>query len=97
FVRAGPIPEFLWEQEGKSRKRLSWQSSLRWPVAIVYERLNPEGSYVLRLNGTGDVRPKIDGETVQPLAYSRALGELKEYAVPREALADGRLVVTFDP
>ena len=97
FVSAGPMPAFLWEQEGKSRKRLSWQSSLRWPVAIVYERLNPAGSYTLRLNGTGDVRPKIDGQTVQPLVNSRTLGEPKEYAVPREALADGRLVVTFDP
>jgi hypothetical protein len=97
FVRAGPMPEFLWELDGKSRKRLSWQSSLRWPVAIVYERLNPEGSYTLRLNGTGDVKPKIDGQTVPPLAYSRTLGEPKEYAVPHDALADGRLVVTFDP
>ena len=32
-----------------------------------------------------------------PVVSSRTLGEPKEYAVPRDALADGRLVVTFDP
>jgi hypothetical protein len=97
FVRAGATPHFSWEQEGKSRKRLSWQSSLRWPLAIVYERLDPQASYTLKLNGIGDVKPRIDGEAVEPSRYSRLLGELKEYVVPRSALADGRLVVTFDP
>jgi hypothetical protein len=96
-VRAGPLPHFVWEQEGKSRQRLTWQSSLRWPIAIVYERLDPSRSYTLRLNGVGEARPKIDGQPVQPAAYSRTLGELKEYAVPPGALADGRVVVTFEP
>jgi hypothetical protein len=97
FVRGGPLPHFVWEQDGMSRKRLSWQSSLRWPVAIVYERLDPHASYTLRLNGEGDVRPRIDGQTVQAANYSRALGAFKEYVVPPDALVDGRLVVTFDP
>ena len=96
FVRGGPTPHFSWEQEGKSRKRLSWQSSLRWPLAIVYERLDPQASYTLRLNGVGDAKPRIDGEIVQPKGYGRTLGELKEYDVPATALSDGRLVVTFD-
>jgi len=34
---------------------------------------------------------------VNATSTSRTLGELKEYAVPREALTDGRVVVTFDP
>ena len=97
FVRSGPAPHFSWEQEGKSRKRLSWQSSLRWPLAIVYERLDSQASYALRLNGIGDAKPRIDGETVAAKSYGRALGELKEYEVPAAAVADGRLVVTFDP
>lgn len=100
FVRGSPLPHFVWEQEGRSRKRLSWQSSLRWPLAIVYERLDAQGTYTLRLNGVGEARPRIDGQAVQPMqamSSSRTLGEFKEYAVPREALADGRVVVTFDP
>jgi hypothetical protein len=96
FVRGGPAPHFSWEQEGKSRKRLSWQSSLRWPLAIVYERLDSQASYTLRLNGVGDAKPRIDGELVQAKSYGRTLGELKEYDVPATALEDGRLVVTFD-
>jgi hypothetical protein len=96
FVRVGPNAHFSWEQEGKSRKRLSWQSSLRWPLAIVYERLDPKASYTLRLNGVGDAKPKIDGEPAPPRAYGRALGEVKEYDVSSAALADGRLVVTFE-
>jgi hypothetical protein len=97
FVRRGPDPHFIWEQEGKSRKRLSWQSSLRWPLAIVYERLDPSRSYTLRLNGNGDARPRLNGQPATPLVYSRVLGELKEYRIPPEALKDGRIVVTFDP
>jgi hypothetical protein len=94
---AGPSPHFVWEHDGKSRQRLTWQSSLRWPLAIVYERLDPEASYVLRLNGVGDARPKIDGAAAAPSAYSKVLGELKEYPVPAAAVADGRVVVTFEP
>ena len=100
FVKRSPLPHFVWEQEGKSRQRLSWQSSLRWPLAIVYEGLDPQKTYTLRLNGVGEVRPRIDGQAVPPLqavSGSRTLGEFKEYAVPREALADKRVVVTFDP
>jgi hypothetical protein len=96
-VRSGPMPHFVWEREGQSRQRLTWQSSLRWPVAIVYERLDPKASYTLRLNGPGDAKPKVDGQPVTPTVYSRTLGELKEYPVPAAAIADGRLVVTFEP
>lgn len=96
-VTGGPLPHFIWEREGKSRQRLTWQSSLRWPVAIVYERLDQQASYTLRLNGVGDAKPRIDGEPGVPSAYSKVLGELKEYPVPPSAIADGRLVITFDP
>ena len=54
-------------------------------------------TYLLRLNGNGDVRPRIDGQAVTPAAYSRVMGELKEYRVPADALKDGRVVITFDP
>jgi hypothetical protein len=96
-VRGGPLPHFVWEREGQSRQRLTWQSSLRWPVAIVYERLDPKASYTLRLNGPGDAKPKVDGELVMAAVPSRTLGELKEYPVPAAALADRRIVVTFEP
>jgi hypothetical protein len=95
--RVGPLPLFVWEQNGQSRARLSSQTTLRWPVAIVYERLDPQRAYTLRLNGLGEARPRIDGQPVAPTSSGRMPDVFKEYAVPREALSDGRLVVTFDP
>jgi hypothetical protein len=35
FVHGNPTPHFVSEREGKGRKRQSWQTNLRWPVAIV--------------------------------------------------------------
>jgi hypothetical protein len=97
FIDAGPIPHFVWEDQGKSRKRLSWQTSLRWPLALVYDQIDPAASYVVRLNGPGDIKLKIDGELVEPVKYSKTLGELKEYRVPAAALVDRKVELTFDP
>jgi hypothetical protein len=97
FIEAGPIPHFVWEDQGKSRKRLSWQTSLRWPLALVYDQIDPAASYVVRLNGPGEIKLKIDDEPVEPIKYSKNLGELKEYRVPAAALADRKVVLTFDP
>jgi hypothetical protein len=97
FIDAGPIPHFLWEDQGKSRKRLSWQTSLRWPLALVYDQIDPAASYIVRLNGPGDIKLKIDDEPVEPVKYGKTLGELKEYRVPAAALADRKVVLTFDP
>jgi hypothetical protein len=97
FVEAGPIPHFVWEDQGKSRKRLSWQTSLRWPLALVYDQIDPAATYIVRLNGPGDVRLKIDDVLTEPVRYSRTLGELKEYRVPAAALADRKVVLTFAP
>ena len=97
FIDAGPIPHFVWEDQGKSRKRLSWQTSLRWPLALVYDQIDPAASYVVRLNGPGEIKLKIDDEPVEPIKYSKNLGELKEYRVPAAALADRKVVLTFDP
>jgi hypothetical protein len=97
FIEAGPIPHFVWEDQGKSRKRLSWQTSLRWPLALVYDQIDPAATYVVRLNGPGDIKLKIDDELVQPVRFSRELGELKEYRVPAAAIADRKIVLTFDP
>ena len=97
FIDAGPIPHFVWEDQGKSRKRLSWQTSLRWPLALVYDQIDPAANYVVRLNGPGDVKLKIDDVLVEPVKYGKTLGELKEYRVPAAALADRKVVLTFDP
>lgn len=97
----GPIPHFTWEG-GPTRTRLSWLTSLRWPSAIVYEALDPSATYVVRLNviardKAGDVRLRLDGQPAMPTRKPVERGELYEFAVPAELIADGRLELTFDP
>jgi hypothetical protein len=92
----GPTPHFTWEQEGRSRKRLSWQVSLRWPIALVYEQIDPAARYVVRLNGNGDVRLRINGTPVQPSHASTTLGDPKVFDVPLEAIRSRRIVLSFD-
>lgn len=91
-----PTPHFSWEDQGRSRKRLSWLTSLRWPPALRYTGLDSGATYVVRLNGNGDVRLRIDGVPAEARQYSTVLGEPKEYVVPPAALADGVVTLTFD-
>ena len=92
----GPTPHFTWEENGRSRKRLSWQVSLRWPIALVYEQIDPAAAYVVRLNGNGDVRLRINGQPVTARHPSTTIGDPKEFVVPAEAVRSRRIVLTFD-
>jgi hypothetical protein len=95
-LQEGPTPHFTWEDAGRSRKRLSWQDSLRWPLAIVYEQVDPGASYVVRVNGNGEARLRINGLPATPRAYGTVLGAFKEYPVPPEAVRSRKLTITFD-
>jgi len=92
----GPMPHVQWEDSGRSRKRLSWQVSLRWPIALVYEQIDPLARYVVRLNGNGAVRLRINGVPVTPRHDSTTLGDPKEFDVPADAVRSRRVVLTFD-
>jgi hypothetical protein len=92
----GPSPHFTWEDQGLSRKRLSWQVSLRWPIALVYEQVDATAGYLVRLNGNGDVRLRINGEPITARRKSTTLGTPSEFVVPAAAVGSGRIVVTFD-
>ncbi|HEX7088394.1 MAG TPA: hypothetical protein VF198_18695, partial [Vicinamibacterales bacterium] len=97
----GPMPHFTWEG-GPTRTRLSWLTSLRWPSAIVYEALDPAATYIVRLHvvareKAGDVRLRLDGRPVAPIRTPSVPGELYEFEVPAELVADRRLELTFDP
>jgi hypothetical protein len=92
----GPSPHFTWESEGRSRRRLSWQVSLRWPIALVYDQIDPESRYVVRLNGNGLVRLRINGVPVIARHDSAVLGDPKEFDVPADAVRSRRVVLTFD-
>ena len=95
-----PIPHFTWEG-GPSRTRLSWLTSMRWPKGIVYRHLDPDATYLVRLNvirpkAPGEVRLRIDGQAVAPSRAARERGDLVEFAVPASLVKDGVITLTFD-
>lgn len=91
----GPEPTFWWWDQGKSRARLSWQSTM-WPKRMVYEALDPAGEYVVRTSGYGQCLLRVDGQRIQPTVDGKLMGEFKEFPVPPEALRDRKLILTWD-
>ena len=97
LMEKNPSPGFWWWDEGSSRKRLSWQTSLDWPLGLVYQRLDPAASYRVRLTGYGEARLRLNGESATPTLYGKGIGEFKEFPVPPRLLKEGKLLLTFDP
>jgi len=89
--------DHAWWDNGMNRSRLSWLTCLRWPVGLRYEGLDRNARYTIRLTGRGDVRLRADGVLLTPTKYSKKIGEFKEFDVPPEKVADGQLLLTFDP
>jgi hypothetical protein len=95
-MRTNPNPDFSWTDLGRSRRRLSWISSMDWPVAVKYDGVDPHGKYLVRATGYRDILLKINGQRVLPTVDGRGIGEVKEFAVPTKALREGKLTLTFD-
>ncbi len=93
---AHPEPVLWWWDNGQSRARLSWQTSMNYPEAMVYEGLDPNAQYVVRCGGYGKFLMRIDGELVPMPKDKVEMGEHMEFAVPAEALADRKVVLTWD-
>jgi len=91
-----PNPGHWWWDDGFSRRRLSWQVSMDWPLAVRYENVDPNADYVIRMTGYGDALTRINQERVKPTLYGRGIGEIKEFPVPRDALRSGQIEVTWD-
>lgn len=90
-----PHPTFWWWDQGKSRARLSWQTTM-WPAAMVYEGVDPNTSYVVRSTGYGQALLRINGERVTPTKNGKEMGEIKEFPVPGKFVRTRRLVLTWD-
>lgn len=89
-------PHFSWEDQGRSRKRLAWLTSLRWPRAIRYSDLDAAATYRIRLTITGDIRLRIDGVPVEVKDMGAFVAGWHEAEVPAAAVADGSVTLTFD-
>lgn len=87
--------DIAWWDNGKSRKRLSFQTFQRCPV-IEYTNLDPGTRYIVRVCGFGDALIRADGQRLSPTEYHKEADTFKEWVVPLNANADGKITITFD-
>lgn len=87
--------DIAWWDNGKSRKRLSFQTFQRCPV-IEYTNLDPNARYLVRVCGSGDALIRADGHRLSPTVYNKEPETFKEWLVPLIANSDGKITITFD-
>ena len=78
-----PTPTFWWLNNGKSHSRLSWQTSVDFPEAVVYEGLDPKASYVVRTTGYGRALLRVNGKRVQATEDGRGSASSKFFPCRR--------------
>ena len=84
-------PMFWWLDQGMSRLRLSSQTTM-WPKKLSYEGIDPTARYTVKTGGQGKSLLSIDGK----LVTGQKNDDFFEFEVPAEALADGRLELTWE-
>jgi hypothetical protein len=94
--RRQDTPNFDWWDDGFSRQRHSFMSSMRWPLGIEYNGIDFTASYTVRVTGYGECLLKINGQRVAHTLYGKGIGEIKEFPVPAELIKNGKISVTFD-
>jgi len=87
--------DYLWENNGMSRKRLSTQLFQFSPV-LEYTELNPNTDYLIRIAGYGEALLCANGERLKPTKYEKGFEQFKEFPFPKELIKDGKLKITFD-
>ncbi len=93
----GRVPHFMWWDEGRCRLRLSWQSNMPWHATVlVYDLLDDDATYRLRLTGFGSLMPMVNGERLNAIRDSEEIGVVREFEIPNGFVRDGKLEITFD-
>jgi hypothetical protein len=87
--------DYLWENDGKSRKRLSTQLFQFTPM-LQYDELDPNTNYLIRVAGYGEALLRANGERLKPTKYEKGYEQFKEFPLPKELIKDGKLIITFD-
>src|SRR6185312_4227726 len=90
-----PTASFWWWEQGKSRARLSWQTTM-WPRSIIYQGLDPEAAYLVRSTGSGQQLLRINGDRITPSVSSKQMGGINEFVVPAEYVKGRKLVLTWE-
>ncbi|HRX12855.1 MAG TPA: hypothetical protein P5210_14435, partial [Draconibacterium sp.] len=87
--------DYLWENDGFSRKRLSTQLFQFTPV-LEYTELDPNSDYLIRVAGFGEALLRANGERLKPTKYEKGFEQFKEFPLHKELIKDGKLKITFD-
>ena len=87
--------DYLWENDGFSRKRLSTQLFQFSPV-LQYNELDANADYLIRVSGYGEALLRANGELLKPTKYEKGFEQFKEFPLPKKLIKDGKLKITFD-
>ena len=87
--------DFLWENDGLSRKRLSTQL-FQFTPTLEYRDLDPGSNYLIRVSGYGEALLRANGERLKPTKYEKGFEEFKEFPLPKDLIKDGHLKISFD-
>ena len=87
--------DVAWWDNGKSRRRLSTQLFQGAPE-LVYENLDPNGRYIIRIAGEGEALLRVNGERIAPVVYNKEMETFKEFLIDRKYVSNGKMTVTFD-
>ncbi|MBX3252608.1 MAG: hypothetical protein KF862_00600 [Chitinophagaceae bacterium] len=87
--------DIAWWDNGKSRKRLSFQTFQGTPQ-LDYKDLDPNARYIIRVCGFGEALLRVDGIRLSPLQYNKEADTFKEWIIPLSLTQDGKITVSFD-
>lgn len=87
--------DYLWENNGMSRKRLSTQL-FQFSPTLEYTTLDSNSDYTIRVSGYGEALLRANGERLTPTKYEKGFEQFKEFPLPKKQIQDGRLKITFD-
>lgn len=87
--------DYLWENDGLSRKRLSTQL-FQFTPSLDYHALETDTDYIIRVSGYGEALLRANGERLQPTKYEKGFEQFKEFPLSRELIKEGSLKITFD-
>ena len=87
--------DYLWENDGRSRKRLSTQL-FQFTPTLEYDELDPEVDYLIRVSGYGEALLRANGQRLKPTKYEIGYEQFKEFPLPKDLIQDGKLKITFD-
>ena len=87
--------DYLWEENGFSRKRLSTQL-FQFRPTLEYNELDANTNYLIRVSGYGEALLRANGERLKPSKYEKGFEQFKEFPLPKEIIKEGKLKITFD-